>query len=91
MKATGREMQGQGDDKHTIDSDDEVSVPSITDQPLDPLNAQLLSESFWPIKYLYFFIVTCFVWAVRTFNYIRRGFEPLQLGGCVKLETQPYF
>ena len=46
MKATGREMQGQGDDKHTIDSDDEVSVPSITDQPLDPLIAQLLSESF---------------------------------------------
>ena len=46
VKATGREMQGQGDDKHTIDSDDEVSVPSITDQPLDPLIAQLLSESF---------------------------------------------
>ena len=45
MKTTGREMQGQGDDKHTIDSDDEVSVPSITDQPLDPLIAQLMSES----------------------------------------------
>ncbi len=38
-KATGRQMQGQGDNKHTIDSDDEVG------QALQTTNS-LIAQTF---------------------------------------------
>ena len=39
----GRQMQGQGENKHTIDSDDEVSnhVDSLTFRPVDSVLFQL--------------------------------------------------